>query len=98
MIASFRDKWLEEFFERSGRSKKIPANLEKILRRKLQLLDDAATDADLRTPPSNRFKQLSGSLEGYCAIRVNERWRLCFRWKADGGEASDVYLDDHSYE
>jgi proteic killer suppression protein len=51
--------------------------------------------ADLRVPPSNHFEKLSGSLEGLHSIRVNDQWRLIFRW--DDGKASDVYLDDHSY-
>jgi proteic killer suppression protein len=61
------------------------------------MLDDAATDQDLRVPPSNHFEKLKGKLDGYHSIRVNRRWRLIFRWNGSTGEASDVYLDDHSY-
>ena len=95
MIASFRDEWLRAFFEEDKLSRKIPAELYERLFRKLQMLDDADTDADLRVPLSNHFERLKGSLEGRRSIRVNDRWRLIFGW--EHGEASGVYLDDHSY-
>ena len=95
MIESWRDGWLKDFFEKDVHAKKIPPNLRDRLFRKLQLLDDAICDADLRLPPSNHFEKLSGWLEGWHSIRVNEQWRLIFQW-ADGS-ASGVYLDDHSY-
>ncbi len=79
------------------RPKQLPANLEKVLFRKLQLIDDANEDRDLRVPPGNRFEKLRGKLGGYCSIRVNERWRVVFTWNSERGEASGLYLDDHSY-
>jgi proteic killer suppression protein len=97
MIESFRDDWLREFFVSDARSKKIPAALEDRLFRKLQMIDDATTDRDLRSPPSNHFEKLRGRLDGLCSIRVNKRWRLIFRWDNARGEAKDLYLDDHSY-
>ena len=48
-------------------------------------------------PPSNHFEKLSGKLREYHSIRVNKKWRLVFRWDGERGEASHVYLDDHSY-
>jgi proteic killer suppression protein len=48
-------------------------------------------------PLSNHFEKLRGALAGFCSIRVNDQWRLIFRWDADRGEAAGVYLDDHSY-
>jgi len=51
----------------------------------------------LRAPPSNHFEKLRGHLVGFCSIRVNEKWRLIFRWDGGRAEADDVYLDDHSY-
>lgn len=95
MIESWRDRWLQNFFEENAHSRKIPADLRDRLFRKLQLLDDSMVDADLRVPPSNRFEKLGGRLEGCSSIRVNGQWRLIFRWNA--GRANDVYLDDHSY-
>jgi proteic killer suppression protein len=98
MIVSFRDDGLRAFFVDDVRSRKIPTDLESRLFRKLQMIDDATTDQDLRVPPSNHFEKLRGKLEGFHSIRVNKQWRLIFRWDGGKGEASDIYLDDHSYE
>jgi proteic killer suppression protein len=97
MIESFRDDWLREFFVNDAGSKKIPTDLEDRLFRKLQMIDDATADRDLRSPPSNHFEKLRGHLDGLHSIRINKRWRLIFRWDNGRGEAKDVYLDDHSY-
>jgi toxin HigB-1 len=98
MIESFRDDWLRAFFVDDVRSKSIPSDLESRVFRKLQMIDDATTDQDLRVPPGNHFEKLRGRLDGFRSIRVNEQWRLIFRWDGGRGEASDVYLDDHSYQ
>lgn len=98
MIASFRDGWLQDFFVNDVRSRKIPPDLESRVFRKLQMIDDATTDQDLRVPPSNHFEKLRGQFEAFHSIRVNKQWRLIFRWDGSKGEASDVYLDDHSYD
>jgi proteic killer suppression protein len=97
MIVDFRGGWLRAFFVDDVRSRNIPAELEDRLFRKLQMLDDATTDQDLRVPPSNHFEKLRGKLRGYHSIRVNQKWRLVFRWDGERGEASRLYLDDHSY-
>jgi toxin HigB-1 len=97
MIKSFRDGWLRAFFIEDKRSRNIPSDLEDRLFRKLQMIDDATNDPDLRVPPSNHFEKLRGNLAGYHSIRVNKRWRLVFRWDGGRGEAAGVYLDDHSY-
>lgn len=97
MIISFRDEWLRAFFAEDARSRKIPADLEERLFRKLQMLDDATTYQDLRVPPSNHFEKLRGRLAGLHSIRVNQQWRLVFRWYGERGEAEGVYLDNHSY-
>ena len=97
MILGFRDHWLQEFFIPDLPSRNIPSDLEARLFRKLQLLDDAMSDSDLRVPPSNHFEKLRGSLAGWHSVRVNDRWRLIFRWNGNRGEAANVYLDDHSY-
>jgi len=98
MIESFRDDWLRAFFVDDVRSKKIPPELESRLFRKLQIIDDATTDQDLRVPPSNHFEKLRGDLADFHSIRVNAKWRLIFQWNGAKGEASGVYLDDHSYQ
>jgi toxin HigB-1 len=95
MIESWRDPWLKDYFEKNLHSKKIPTDLRERSFRKLQLPDDATTDADLRVPPSNHFERLSGKLKGRYSIRVNQQWRLVFQWS--DGKAKEVYLDDHSY-
>lgn len=97
MIVDFRDSWLRSFFIDDARSRHIPSDLEARLFRKLQMIDDAVTDEDLRVPPSNHFEKLRGALTGIHSIRVNRQWRLVFRWDGGKGEASGVYLDDHSY-
>jgi proteic killer suppression protein len=97
MIANFRDNWLERFYRDDRRSRNIPADLESRLFRKLQLIDDATTDQDLRSPPSNHFEKLKGRLQGWHSIRVTEGWRLIFQWSGDRGEASKLYLDNHTY-
>ncbi|OBX17988.1 plasmid maintenance system killer protein [Erythrobacter sp. QSSC1-22B] len=98
MIVSFRDGWLQDFFVDDARSRKIPPDLESRVFRKLQMMDDATTDQDLRVPPSNHFEKLRGNLAAVHSIRVNKQWRLIFQWDGGKGEASDVYLDDHSYD
>ena len=97
MISSFRDAWLRAFFVEDARSRHIPSEIETRLFRKLQMIDDSATDQDLRVPPSNHFEKLRGDLAGFHSIRVNDRWRLVFPWNGSRGEAESVYLDDHSY-
>ena len=84
MIVSFRDEWLRAFFvEISAPGTSRP--ISKPAFRKLQMIDDATTDQDLRVPPSNHFEKLRGNLAGFHSIRVNKQWRLVFRW--DGAEA-----------
>jgi proteic killer suppression protein len=97
MILGFRDRWLREFFLHNHSSRSIPSNLESRLFRKLQLLDDATSDADMRVPPSNHFEKLRGNLDGWHSIRINDQWRLIFRWNGGRGEAAEVYLDSHMY-
>jgi proteic killer suppression protein len=88
---------LRDFFVEDVRAKKIPSDLESRLFRKIQMIDDATTDQDLRAPPSNHFERLHGNLADFHSIRVNKQWRLVFQWDGRRGEATGVYLDDHSY-
>jgi proteic killer suppression protein len=60
---------------------------------KLRLLDAALTIGDLRNPPGNRLEALSGGRKGQHSIRINDQWRICFRWNA--GEAIDVEIVDY---
>src|SRR5204863_8017454 len=68
MIVSFRDEWLRAFFVEDVRSRNIPSDLESRLFRKLQMIDDATTDQDLRVPPSNHFEKLRGKLAEFHSI------------------------------
>ena len=97
LIQSFRDRWLRDFYLADKTSKKLPAQIEGRIFRKLQLIDDATCDLDLRSPPSNHFEKLRGNLAGKHCIRVNKQWRLVFAWSGERGEAQDVYLDNHDY-
>jgi len=97
MILSFRDAWLRDFFVDDVATRKIPPDIDARVFRKLQMIDDATSDQDLRVPPSNHFEKLRGNLAGFHSIRVNKQWRLVFRWDGGRGEATDIYLDDHSY-
>jgi proteic killer suppression protein len=94
----FSGRWLRDFFVDDVRSRNIPSDLEGRLFRRLQMIDDASTDQDLRMPPSNHFEKLRGRLADFHSIRVNRQWRLIFKWDGKRGEAADVYLDDHGYK
>jgi toxin HigB-1 len=98
MIKDFRDSWLRTYFIDDVHSRHIRSEIDSRLFRKLQMIDDATSDRDLRVPPSNHFEKLSGKLRAYHSIRINRQWRLIFRWDGATGEASDLYLDDHSYK
>ncbi len=97
MINNFRENWLEDFFKEDKHKKRIPSSIRRRLFRKLQILDDATCDSDLRSPPSNHFEKLSGSMQGKSCIRVNKQWRIIFIWDGNRGEATEVYLDNHDY-
>ncbi|MFC1885854.1 type II toxin-antitoxin system RelE/ParE family toxin [Thermodesulfobacteriota bacterium] len=98
MIKNFRDSWLRDFFVEDIWSKKMPTIIRSRLFRKLQILDDATSDADLRSQPSNHFEKLSGKLKDKCSIRVNDQWRIVFNWDDERGEADGIYLDNHTYK
>lgn len=98
MIKSFKHTWLKDFYLADKVAKKVPATIEDRLFRKLQLIDDATCDLDLRSPPSNHFKKLSGQLaDKHSTIRVTKQWRLLFEWSGERGEACNLYLDNHDY-
>ena len=92
MIRSFRGQESERVFRRE-RSRRLPPDLQRSALRKLAILDAADTLEDLRSPPGNRLEQLSGTRAGQYSIRVNDQWRICFRW-ADG-DVHDVEITDY---
>ncbi len=92
MIRSFADKEAEKIW-RGVRSGRLPADIQQVARRKLRMLDAATVLDDLRVPPANRLEALKGDRRGQYGIRINDQWRICFRWH--GGDASDVGIVDY---
>ena len=91
MIRSFRDKKTERLF--SGEMVKEFSSFRKVAERKLTMLDNAADIKDLRSPPGNRLELLKGSRAGQHSVRINDQWRICFVWMADGPH--DVEIADY---
>ncbi|MDO9468248.1 MAG: type II toxin-antitoxin system RelE/ParE family toxin [Thiobacillus sp.] len=91
MIQSFRCRDTQALFER----KRVPrfVNIERVARRKLEQLEWAERIEDLRIPPQNRLEALKGSRKGQWSIRINDQWRVCFRFEA--GQALDVEIVDY---
>jgi proteic killer suppression protein len=92
MIKSFRDKETEKIFNRIL-SKKLSQNIQLLARRKLIILDAANELNALRVAPGNRLEALKGDRKGQHSIRINNQWRICFKWKA--GDAYDVEIADY---
>ena len=92
MIKSFRDKETEKIFSRNF-SKKFPSDIQHQARRKLIMLDAAPELNALRIPPGNRLEALKGDRKGQHSIRINDQWRVCFKWKAE--DAYDVEITDY---
>ena len=92
MIVSFHDKD-DELLWLTGKSRKIPGAIRKTVFRKLAILNAALEPANLAVPPGNRLERLSGDREGQYSIRVNDQFRICFRWH--DGNAYDVEIVDY---
>ena len=92
MIRQFRDSLTEAVF-RGESPKGFPADLVKVARRKLGYLHAANDLRDLRLPPGNRLEALSGDRSGQHSIRINDQFRVCFRWTNDG--PTDVEIVDY---
>jgi len=86
MIKSTADRETARVLDRQF-TRRLPAGIQQTAYRKLRMLNNAQTLADLRIPPANRLEKLSGDRAGRHSIRINERWRICFEWR-DG----DAYL------
>ena len=95
MIESFGNRLAENlFYDRpSKETPQFPPELRRTARRKLLYLHDAADLTDLRSPPENRLEAKKGELAGHYAIRINDQWRILFRWQAD--RAKDVMVTDY---
>ena len=74
-------------------SGKLPQNIQRVARRKLVILDAAPRLNDLRIPPGNQFEALKGDRKGQHSIRINNQWRICFKWSDD--DAYDVEITDY---
>jgi len=92
VIQSFADRDSERLFRREF-VRRFPGQLQRLMLRKLALVDAAEQLEDLRVPPGNRLEKLKGDRAGQHSIRVNDQWRICFRWK--NGNAFDVAVVDY---
>lgn len=92
MIRNFADREAEKIWAGTP-SRRLPAGIQGVARRKLRMVNNAATLEDLRIPPANRLEALKGDRRGFHSIRINDQWRICFRWK--DGDAHDVEIVDY---
>ena len=93
MIQSFACKETKKVFEGKV-SRKLPADLQKIMSRKLTMVEAAEKLEDLRVPPGNRLEPLKGNRKGQHSIRINDQWRICFFWSLKGPENVEI-VDYH---
>ena len=92
MIRSFGDTETERLFL-SGRSRRLAPDVVERAKRKLLVLDSATALKDLASPPGNRLEALRGNREGQHSIRINDKFRICFRW--ENGDAYEVEVADY---
>jgi proteic killer suppression protein len=92
MINSFGSKEKEKIWNGEV-SKKLPFEIQNTARRKLRMINNAANIIDLRIPPANHLEKLSGNLNGFCSIKINDQWRIIFQW--DGSHTNEVEILDY---
>jgi len=92
MIRSFKCRDTRRLYERQS-SPRLPQAIQRVALRKLWVLDAAMDLGELRVPPGNRLEALSGGREGQHSIRINQQWRICFRWHE--GHVFDVEIVDY---
>ena len=92
MIVSFGNSDTEKIWN-GVRVKKLPIEIQNVGRRKLRMLNNSAYLMDLRIPPSNRLEKLSGKSKEFYSIRINDQWRIIFKWNA--GNATEVEIMDY---
>jgi toxin HigB-1 len=92
MIISFGNSETEQVWL-GNRVKKLPMEIQNAGRRKLRMLNNSVDIADLRIPPANRLEKLSGKLKDFYSIRINDQWRIIFKWNA--GNAFEVEIIDY---
>jgi proteic killer suppression protein len=95
VIEFFENALAENLFDdrNSKATRGFPPELRRAARRKLHYLHEAADLRDLKSPPGNRLEGLKGDLKGFHSIRINDQWRVVFRW--NGGNAFDVQVIDY---
>jgi len=95
LIVSFGDRGTEDLYHGrpTARARRFPRDIVGLALAKLDMLNAASTMLDLRSPPGNRLEALKGDLAGFHSIRVNDQWRLLFRWENNG--AHEVRLLDY---
>jgi len=94
MIRSFKDRETGKIFKRQ-RSSKFPEMLQRVALRKLRMLNRATNLNDLKVPPANRLEKLKGDRLGRHSIRINDQWRICFKWHDSDAFQVEI-VDDHS--
>jgi proteic killer suppression protein len=92
VIRNFHDRDTERLFQRH-RGRRLPPDLHRVALRKLLMVDAATSLEDLRVPPANHLEKLTGDRKGQHSIRINDQWRICFRWS--NGDAHDVEIVDY---
>ena len=92
MITSFGSKETEKIWN-GDRVKNLPQEIQQIGRRKLRMLNNSQNLIDLKVPPSNKLEKLSGKMSDLYSIRINDQWRIVFKW--DDGNSSDVIVMDY---
>ena len=92
MIISFGNSETEQVWI-GNRVKRLPLEIQKIGRRKLRMLNNSVDLVDLRIPPANRLEKLSGRLKDFYSIRINDQWRIIFKWNS--GNALEVEIIDY---
>lgn len=93
MIESFGDSATENIY-RGLRVRGLPGDIQERARRKLRMINQARIIEDLQIPPGNRLEQLKGNLNRFWSIRINQQWRIIFRWK-DGTKQEVTIIDYH---
>ena len=92
MIISFGNSNTEKIWN-GERVKRLPKEIQEMGRRKLRMLNNSHSLGDLLVPPSNKLEKLSGNLKGYYSIRINDQWRIIFKWNS--GNAFEVEIIDY---
>jgi len=94
VIKTFKGEWSEMILTNRKVPKGFPADIAKVARRKLVMVNNAGALSDLKLPPGNHLDTLAGDLKGKHSIRINNQWRIVFRWTANGPEEVEI-IDYH---